>query len=216
MNKKIKELRSYTMRYRYLLGVLVVVGALFIAANLQLQSGYIAAENDFIVPDDAYIGINESMPIQWQYTDGNLLDAGFTVYHIERIVNGTHFLLTDNITVPSGNTITYVMNGSDYENYEVVLIRLMLYKEDTTITNDGTDVEISIYWDDVVIQVFSVVPTTAITTTTAGITTTTGGGGGSSGLIGPNEEFIVNMLYILGIGLAVLVVGSTIYRRIKK
>jgi len=210
MNKMIKELRSYTMRYRYLLGVLVVVGALFIAANLQLQSGYIAAENDFIVPDDAYIGINESMPIQWQYTNGNLLDAGFTIYHIERIVNGTHFLLTDNITVPSGNTITYIMNGSDYENYEVILIRLMLYKEDST---DATDIETSIYWDDVVIQVFSIVPTTAITTTTTSITTTTGGGGG---LIGPNEEFIVNMLYILGIGLAVLVVGSTIYRRIKK
>jgi hypothetical protein len=207
VNKTFKKIKSYTMRYRYLLAVLVVIGALLVVSNSQLQAGFgMDNENgNFIVPgNDISIGSNEITYLSWTYTNGDLSSAGFTVYNIQRIVYGEkNIILLENTSVPAGDTITFEINGKDYEA-GVIIFQLMLYKNNSAVSGDVTQ---DIYWDQVTVQIFEgIVPTESTTSTT---TTNEGN------IIGSPGEILVTLLIMLGGGLVVMVVGSVIYMKVR-
>ena len=154
--RRVVKKGSNISKYKNLILIAVVIGALFVAANLRFQTGYNMEDSGlFIVPQDMDLSPDQVINVQWTFTEGNLIDEGATVYHIERIVNGETTMLTENMTVPNSDTITYVLDASNYNN-EFVLLRLMLY------TN--TD----IYWDDVLYHVLGSSTPTTTTTTTSG------------------------------------------------
>lgn len=203
MSKMIKKIKSYTMQYRYILAVLVVIGALLVASNSQLQAGYVT-DYGFTSPVTAtdgelYLGAGQYATLTWTY-EGDLNSDGYTVFDVFVKINSGDWTSSGNVSI-SGNEINYYLDGGLYEVGDIVAMKLVVYN---TVALDKV-------WDD--FTVFIIDPS-ATTTTEITTRTTTSGGGGS--IIGPMGETFTTLLIIFGGVLIIMVVGFTMYMKVKR
>jgi hypothetical protein len=208
-NKQVKKLRSYAERYKIILGALIMVGALLAVSSTQLQTGFIASENGFTVPfvdGEGILGLNSTFDLVWSQ-NGSLADSGFTSYEILITVNAQGFVSVLNQSV-SGDSVVYTLNAGDYNDKDVVIIRMQLYQP---YMNTSNETVYDIYWDDVTIQIFAdpsiVQPTTTVTTPTG---YTPPPNQPTSG-----EDVLIILMFGIGIFLSIMVVGMMIGRRRK-
>ena len=185
-----------------------MVGALFAASYPNLQTGFIAADSGFTVPypdGEVKIGTGDVIDFYWTYEE-DLNAAGFTDYSILIMVNGQGFENVFNGTV-SGYSVYYMLDGSDYNNKDVIVVRMLIYSPILGEENEPTG-EFDITWDDVIISIlgpFVDETTTTTTTTTTTRTTTTSTG----------EEVLITILMGTGLFFGVMVIGL-MFRRKRK
>ena len=206
MSKQIKKLRSNAEKHRIVIGLVVVVLAVFAASFSQLQTGFIASESGFTVPfpdGEARIGENSTIDLVWSVNE-TLESLGFEYYEILVQVNGQGFECNYSAAV-SGNSVTYTVDGADYGQKVTLIIRLMLFSPTGEVGGDSETIY-DVTWDDVTVLILDdpaiYNPTTTTTTALPQPLPTT---------IGVQDIFVY-ILFGVG-GLMVMMVIGTIFVR---